>query len=444
MRTEPLKKENLHRIVIAWVNVCRFLLAITFIASGFIKANDPYGTAYKIQDYLEAWGMMDMFPPVLTYIGAMLMGIIEFALGLYLFFGIHRRIIPTVMLIVMSFFTPLTLWLAIDNPISDCGCFGDALVLSNWETFFKNLALLIAAISIFKWRKVHLYKIVSSKVDWLVSLYSILFIICYSIYTIRYLPVFDFRPYHIGADIAKGMTIPEGEKMTTYETTFIYEKDGKQQEFTIDNCPTDSTWTFIDAKTRVKEKGYEPPIHDFAITSVTDGEDLTESVLNDDRYTFLLVSTHLAEADDSNMDLINEIYDYCIEHKYNFLCVTASPDKDIDSWTENTGAEYPFALMDDITLKTMVRSNPGLILLKKGVVINKWSVNRLPDEYQLNKPLDKLLIGQLNPKTLPHKILMVAGWFFGPLAVFILCDLIWISWKRRRPKKEDKENETKE
>ena len=232
--------------------------------------------------------------------------------------------------------------------------------------------------------------------------------------------------------------------MTTYETTFIYEKDGKQQEFTIDNCPTDSTWTFIDAKTRVKEKGYEPPIHDFAITSVTDGEDLTESVLNDDRYTFLLVSTHLAEADDSNMDLINEIYDYCIEHKYNFLCVTASPDKDIDSWTENTGAEYPFALMDDITLKTMVRSNPGLILLKKGVVINKWSVNRLPDEYQLNKPLDKLLIGQLNPKTLPHKILMVAGWFFGPLAVFILCDLIWISWKRRRSKKEDKENETKE
>lgn len=419
-------------------------MAITFIASGFIKANDPYGTAYKIQDYLEAWGMMDMFPPVLTYIGAMMMGIIEFALGLYLFFGIHRRIIPTVMLIVMSFFTPLTLWLAIDNPISDCGCFGDALVLSNWETFFKNLALLIAAISIFKWRKVHLYKIVSSKVDWLVSLYSILFIICYSIYTIRYLPVFDFRPYHIGADIAKGMTIPEGEKMTTYETTFIYEKDGKQQEFTIDNCPTDSTWTFIDAKTRVKEKGYEPPIHDFAITSATDGEDLTESVLNDDRYTFLLVSTHLAEADDSNMDLINEIYDYCIEHKYNFLCVTASPDKDIDSWTENTGAEYPFALMDDITLKTMVRSNPGLILLKKGVVINKWSVNRLPDEYQLNKPLDKLLIGQLNPKTLPHKILMVAGWFFGPLAVFILCDLIWISWKRRRPKKENKENETKE
>lgn len=444
MRTEQLKKENLHRIVIAWVNVCRFLLAITFIASGFIKANDPYGTAYKIQDYLEAWGMMDMFPSVLTYIGAMTMGIIEFALGLYLFFGIHRRIIPTVMLIVMSFFTPLTLWLAIDNPISDCGCFGDALVLSNWETFFKNLALLIAAISIFKWRKVHLYKIVSSKVDWLVSLYSILFIICYSIYTIRYLPVFDFRPYHIGADIAKGMTIPEGEKMTTYETTFIYEKDGKQQEFTIDNCPTDSTWTFIDAKTRVKEKGYEQPIHDFAITSVTDGEDLTESVLNDDRYTFLLVSTHLAEADDSNMDLINEIYDYCIEHKYNFLCVTASPDKDIDSWTENTGAEYPFALMDDITLKTMVRSNPGLILLKKGVVINKWSVNRLPDEYQLNKPLDKLLIGQLNPKTLPHKILMVAGWFFGPLAVFILCDLIWISWKRRRSKKEDKENETKE
>lgn len=438
MKTELLKKENLHRIVIVWVNVCRFLLAFTFIFSGFIKANDPYGTAYKIQDYFEAWGMMEMFPYGLTYISAMLMGIVEFALGLYLFFGIHRRTVPAIVLIVMSFFTPLTLWLAIDNPISDCGCFGDALILTNWETFFKNLVLLVAAISVFKWRKIHLYKIVSTKVDWLVSLYSIIFIFCYSLYSFYYLPVFDFRPYHIGADIPRGMTISEGKKLTVYETTFIYEKDGKQQEFTIDNCPSDSMWTFIDSKTRVKEQGYEPPIHDFSITSFADGEDLTESILNDDGYTFLLVSTHLAEADDSNIDLINEIYDYCQEYKYNFLCVTASPDKDIVSWTENTGAEYPFALMDDITLKTMIRSNPGLILLKKGVIINKWSVNRLPDEYQLSASLDKLPIGQLNPKTLPHKILLVAGWFFVPLAIFSLCDLIWLRWKNR--KKSEKDN----
>lgn len=110
-----------------------------FYLSGFIKANDPYGTAYKIQDYLEAWGLSQMLPDVFPYLGAMVMGVFEFALGFYMLFGIHRRIAPTLMLIVMSFMTPLTLWLAISNPISDCGCFGDAVVLTNWQTFGKTL-----------------------------------------------------------------------------------------------------------------------------------------------------------------------------------------------------------------------------------------------------------------------------------------------------------------
>lgn len=187
----------------------------------------------------------------------------------------------------------------------------------------------------------------------------------FTFFCFRYLPVFDFRPYHVGADIVKGMSIPAGEKPTVYETIFIYSKNGKEQEFTIDNFPTDSTWTFVDSKTRVKEKGYEPPIHDFSITSLETGEDLTEDILQSDQYTFLLVSPWLKQADDSGMDLINEVYDYSVEHGYRFLCLTASSEQDIMEWQENTGAEYPFALMDEITLKTMIRSNPGLMLLKK-------------------------------------------------------------------------------
>ena len=277
-----MENKHLHRAIFVWVSICRFLLAGVFIFSGFIKANDPYGTAYKIQDYLEAWGFQHLIPDAFPYLGAMAMGVFEFALGFYMLFGIHRRITPTLMLAVMSFMTPLTLWLAIANPISDCGCFGDAVKLTNWETFWKNIVLLIAAISVFKWRKTGIVKLVSEKVDWLVALYGVVFIIIYTLYCIRELPVFDFRPYHIGADIRKGMEIPEGEKPTTYETTFIYAKDGVEKEFTIDNFPSDTTWTFIDSKTRIKEKGYEPPIHDFSIMSQEDGTDLTDMILDDD------------------------------------------------------------------------------------------------------------------------------------------------------------------
>ena len=439
---------NTHIAVVVWVNICRFLLAAVFIFSGFVKANDPLGTVYKSQDYLEAWGIMDFMPAVVPYLGAMGMGVFEFALGFYLFFGIHRRVAPTLVLLVMSLMTPLTLWLAIANPISDCGCFGDAVVLSNWETFAKNVVLLIAAISLYKWRKTLIVKLVSTKVDWLVALYGVVFIIFYTIFCIRHLPVFDFRPYHIGADIRKGMEIPEGEKMTTYETTFIYAKEGVEKEFTVDALPTDTTWVFVDSHTRIKEKGYEPPIHDFAIQSQEDGENLTDVVLNDSSYTFLLVAPYLAQADDSGMDLINEVYDYCIDNGYRFLCLTASSDKEIAAWQDATGAEYPFALMDDITLKTMIRSNPGLMLLKKGVVLNKWSSDNLPDEYLLNAPLEKLPLGQLNMKSVLHKLLEVIGWFIGPLLALTVIDLLWLRWhkakEKSRKEKEQKKEQAKE
>lgn len=144
--------------------------------SGFIKANDPLGTVYKIQDYLKAWGLLSLSEGYVPYWLAMLFGFLEFILGIYLFFGIRRRVAPLLVLLVMSFMTPLTLWLALANPISDCGCFGDAIVLTNWETFFKNIVLLVAAVSVFKWRR-YIFNLVTTKVDWLISLYSIVFII---------------------------------------------------------------------------------------------------------------------------------------------------------------------------------------------------------------------------------------------------------------------------
>lgn len=414
--------------------LCQYLLAVTFIFSGFVKANDPLGTVYKIQDYLEAMDLLQYIPAIFPLAGAIGIALLEFSLGVYLLFGIHRWWVSRITFFVMLFMTPLTLWLALANPISDCGCFGDAIVLTNWETFLKNVVLLVAAFTLYRCY-LRIKTLVSNKVDWLVALYTTLFILGFSLYCYRRLPVFDFRPYYIGANIRQSMEIPEGAKPTVYSTKFIYEKDGRQATFTEDNLPADTLWRFVNAVTEVKEKGYEPPIIDFSVVSQEDGAELTDSILDTDNYVFLLVANRLKEADDSTIDLINEIYDYSVEYGYTFYCLTSSPDEDIAEWQERTGAEYNFALMDNITLKTVVRSNPGLLLLKKGTILNKWSLNNLPDEYQLTAPLDELPLGSVAQKSLPYKVLEVLLCFAVPLVVVTLLDLLWIQWKKRKKRK---------
>lgn len=372
---------------------------------------------------MVALGMPDLFPESLVFLFAVLLGCLEFCLGTYLFFGIRRRLSTHLLLLIMSIMTPLTLWLAIENPITDCGCFGDAWVLSNWETFGKNVLLLVAACVVFKWNR-RITPLLSVRFDWLAGLYSWVYILLMAGYCIWYLPVFDFRPYHIGANIREGMEIPEGEEPTLYETRFILQKDGEEKEFGLEDYP-DSTWTFVDSKTVVKKKGYEPVIQDFEILRLEDGEDITQAILDDSCYTFLLVAHQLDRADDSSIDLINELYDYSVENDYSFYALTSSPDDEILRWQERTGAEYPFAMADNITLKTMIRSNPGLLLLKQGVVINKWSVNELPDEYQLTDRLENLSLGQLKTDSLLKKITWVLAWFVFPFVIMCLIDQMW-------------------
>ena len=415
--------------------VCRFVLAVVFIFSGFVKAIDPLGTQYKIQDYLDAFGWTDVFPESIPFIAAALLGMLEFCLGVYLFFGIRRIIAPRAVVAVMAIMTPLTFWLALDNPVSDCGCFGDAVVLTNWETFGKNVVLLAMSLVVLKWRK-RIFPLATTRFDWLIALYGFLYIFCMTIYCYRHLPVFDFRPYYVGADIRQGMEIPEGKEPTEFETRFVLQKDGVEKEFTLENYP-DSTWTFVDSRTVVKKKGYEPPIHDFSMIRYEDGEDITEQVLADEGYTFLLVAHQLEQASDSRIDLINELYDYCLEYGYTFYCLTSSSDEDILKWQEDTGAEYPFCLMDNITLKTMVRSNPGLILLKKGVVIHKWNVVDFPDEYQLSRSLEELPLGEISQEPFANRLFGVFVWFAFPLFLMCMSDLAWERYRKGRNLKKE-------
>ncbi len=415
-----MENNYIYRVKSIWTNFCRFALAAVFIFSGFIKANDPLGTCYKIEDYLQAFGLLDYVPEFLPLFGSVLLAVIEFTLGVFLFFGIRRKLTTISLFGFMLIMTPFTLYLAIVNPVSDCGCFGDAIILTNWETFWKNVFFLIAAFSLFKWSGL-MIRIISKKSQWLISLYTLLYISAIALYCLSYLPIFDFRPYHIGANILESMRIPEGKKPSVYESLFVMEKNGEQKEFTLENYP-DSTWTFVDTKTILKEKGYEPPIHDFSLYYAETGEDITERILTDKGYTFLLVTNRLDKADDGYIDLINEIYDYSVENGYAFYCLTSSLNEDMEQWRERTGAEYPYCTADNTTLKTIVRSNPGLLLIKDGTIVNKWSCRNLPDEYDLSGKLEHLSLAQVKPQTLQNKILIVVAWFAIPLLLFTFLD----------------------
>ena len=427
-----MKDKNLHIIQEVVANMCRFLLAASFIFSGFVKAVDPLGFQYKIQDYLTAFGMASWFPSFFPLLGGIILSAVEFFIGISLFFATRRTLATSLALMLMIFMTPLTLYLAIFDPVSDCGCFGDAWVLTNWETFGKNIVLLFAAMMAFRHRRM-LVRFISVKMEWLVSLYTLFFVFTLSFYCLDRLPVLDFRPYKIGKNILEGMTMPEGAKPSVYESIFILEKNGEKKEFTLDNYP-DSTWTFVDTRTVLKEKGYEPPIHDFSLVEQSTGEDITDKVLTDINYTFLLVAHRIEEADDSNIDLINEIYDYSVENGYGFYCLTSSPSEEIELWRDKTGAEYPFCLVDDITLKTMIRSNPGLMLIRNGVILNKWNDADLPDEYALTGKLETLELGKLKKVTDSYTIGYVFLWFAIPLLFVLGMDILVV--KRREKKSE--------
>ena len=379
------------------VNICRLLLAAVFILSGFVKAVDPRGTQYKIEDYLLAWHMNGVLPDIAILLLSVGLSVMEFSIGIFLLFAIRRRLTSRLAVIMLGVMTPLTLWLALTNPVSDCGCFGDALVLTNWQTFWKNVVLLCAAIVVVCW-PLQMFRFVSRSNQWIVVNYTILFILAIAGWSLYDRPQFDFRPYHIGTNLRDGwLRAMEGEDL---------------------------------------------PYLDFYLERVDNDEDITEEVLNDDGYTFLLISPHLEQADDSQLDQINQVYEYAQDNGCAFYGMTASGQQAIGHWCDITGAEYPFCQTDEIPLKTIIRSNPGLLLLKDGVIINKWSHNMLPDEADLNEPLATSELGQLPDDSVMRRIIMLLLWFVLPLSLLTIADRLWAwtRWIRRKDTSSETDN----
>ncbi|WP_302403413.1 BT_3928 family protein [Leyella stercorea] len=417
----------MQKLRITAVNVCRFVLAATFIFSGYVKAIDPLGTLYKLKDYAAAMSLNGLLPDWALVGVAIALGALEFALGVFMLFAVRRHVVSRITLAFMAAMTVLTLWIFVADPVKDCGCFGDALKLTNGETLLKNIVLSACA-ALVAWRPVDMARFISRSNQWIVRYYTVAYIVITSVYCLYTLPIFDFRPYHVGMNIKQGMEIPEGAEQPEFESTFLLRKNGETREFTLDNYP-DSTWEYVDTRTVQTKKGYEPPIHDFALTTCDTGEDITEQVLTKKGYTFLLVSPRLAVADDSNFGDIDQIYEYAEENGADFYCVTASANDEIERWRDLTGAEYQFCNADETTLKTMIRSNPGLMLLKDGTIIGKWSHNALPQTDDLTAPLQQLTIGKAQNDSTTERLLIVLLTFFMPLSALTLADRLW-AWSK--------------
>ncbi len=395
---------------------CRVLIGCVFIFSGFVKGIDPMGGAIKIGEYLSAFGLKELSSLSVTF--SFLLLAAEFALGVCLLLAVYRRITTFLILLFMCVMTPLTLYLALFNPVSDCGCFGDALVITNWETFLKNIILLAAAILVFIYNQ-RITPFYSYKVYWGVALFAYLFAIVFSSWNYNHLPMIDFRPYKIGVNISRQMAIPAGASQDEYSYSFVYEKDGVKKEFSLENAPVDdSTWTFVESKTELLKEGYVPPILSFDVRTM-EGEDRSEAILSDSAL-FLLISSDLEQANDDPVDEINTVYDYAHENGISFYCLTASSEAAIRNWTDNTGADYPFLIGDGVMLKTMIRSNPGLILMKRGTILAKWHYNDIPEE----EALPAIVTSYLQSKETPRK--EEAPWLCIVLCFTLPLLSIWI------------------
>jgi len=361
--------------------ISRFIVGIIFIFSGFVKGIDPLGSTYKFVDYFNAFRMSFLEP--LAFPLAVLLSSIEFVLGVSLIFSLKKQLNAWGVLIFMSFFTLLTLVLAIFNPVTDCGCFGDAIIMTNWQTFWKNIIIMIFTLIVFINRNRFLIKW-SSLQQWSLLIITGFFIILISVFSFKHLPLIDFRPYTVGTYIPEKMIIPEGAPVAEYKTILVYGKGEKTIEVTIDSLP-DSSWHWIETKNTLVKKGYQPPIHDFTIQSM-DGDDYTDLILSDNKFTFVLISYDLKKANLKNIESINAVVDFCKSTgNCNFICLTSSVQKEIDEFTAKTNAKYPFFNTDEITLKTIIRANPGIMLLRRGWIIKKWNSNDLPGIESITK-----------------------------------------------------------
>jgi len=360
------------------VNV-RWLVGIVFVFSGFVKGIDPMGFQYKLSDYFEAL-QLNVFD-FLAFPSAFLLPFVEFIIGIGLLTGVLIRLSTKLVFAFMLFFTPLTLYIALKNPVTDCGCFGDAFVISNWQTFYKNIPLIILAILLFIKRK-ELIFFLSEKYRRTVFFILLLTYISAIYWSYNHEPLIDFRPYRVGVNIPEAMSIPDNAPSDVWLTTYYYRnlKSNEIKKFNDRDFPWQDTlnWKFekMDPPLLIKE-GYRPPIHDFSIQTA-DQQNVTDNYLKDTIFTYIVITYDLEKSSPGKQNGLNTLAKWAKSKGYHIIGLTSTTGAALRKYQLEQLPEYEMMFADQTTLKTIIRSNPGLILLKKGTIIGKWHFNDFP------------------------------------------------------------------
>jgi len=346
--------------------IFRLIVGVTFIFSGFVKLVDPIGTKIKLLEYFGDDVLNLTFLNDYALIIGIFMIIAEFGLGVWLLFGLKSKQTSILLLIMITLFLFLTWYSAYYNKVTDCGCFGDAVKLTTWETFYKNVVLFIMIVWLLKYHR-YIKPVLAEKTTKFLAIfiYSLgLFVMKYSL---NHLPVIDFRPYAKGKNIQKGMDIPEGAPQAKFKDTWYYKVDGEVKEFSNEDEPWNIEGAeFVDRKTETLSEGYVPPIHDFSIENDDKG-DITEDVLQADEI-YLIISSNPDEMDEKAISSANKLAQKLTKEGKKVIGMFSHYDEEI-----LPKFDFELFLADETTLKTMIRSNPGLIKLQKGTVVEKKS-----------------------------------------------------------------------
>ncbi|MBM3918839.1 MAG: DoxX family protein [Sphingomonadales bacterium] len=367
-------KSFIESVIILKTHFFRVLTSLLFIFSGFIKVNDPKGFGYKLEEYFGVFGI-DFLNPIATGL-AISICVAEMALGIALLLGWQKRFTLWSLLLMMVFFTFLTFYSAWFNKVTDCGCFGDFLKLTPWQSFSKDVVLLVLVGWLF-WRQHNLVPLGPGRV--LAPIFAVFSLLSLGVgvYTYQNLPLFDFLPYAVGKSIPEGMKVPEGAPQDVYRDTWYYKVNGTVQEFTTEQAPWDITGAeFVDRKSVLVSKGYQPPVHDFSISNI-DGEDYTEDFLLAGR-CLLVTARVLRDGPADAWEQLRALRSTADSLGVRFAILTASTPEEIKAFETAHGIGWPLYITDGTTLKTMLRSSPGLMHLKKGTVVNKWPAGALP------------------------------------------------------------------
>lgn len=349
------------------VAISRILVGVLFIISGLIKLNDPVGFSFKLEEYFST-GVLDL-PFLIPYALAiaLFLVIFEVMLGIMLLMGYQARFTVWSLLLMIIFFTFLTFYSAYFNKVTDCGCFGDAIKLTPWESFIKDVILLVLIIVLFRWR--HLINPLMKPVPAAVLLFALL-LACglFANYVLNHLPAIDFRPYKVGASIPDGMSVPADAPKAIFEYAWTFNVGGKEQTHVTRGEYPSVDGEFIGVETTELQKGYEPPIHDFTIER--EGQNYADILLQEERL-LMVIAYDLALSDREAFGEIKKVTDLAMDKGYRVIGMSASDETSTARVVQEHQLNFTFYFTDQTTLKTIVRSNPGVLVLHKGTILQK-------------------------------------------------------------------------